>query len=144
MIDETILREHYSSYILCFSASCPLHEHCLRWQVAQCPTSKSHVVTAVNPAAPTVGTSDCEHYRDDQPVRVAIGMVRFFREMPHYKELAIKRDIIRHFTRTRFYRMRRGDIPVTPDDQQVIAAICRRHGWTEAPAYDDYEQQYLW
>ena len=144
MIDLRLLQEKAPDYIACFNDDCALHDHCLRWQVGQVPESSSLLRTIVNPHHPSVQQDRCEYYRDDQLVRVGIGMVNFFHDMPHYIELAIKKDIIRHFNRTCYYRMRNGTIPVSPDAQAVIADICRRHGWTAEPRYDSYAEHYLW
>ena len=144
MIDSTILNKHYRDYILCFSNDCPLREHCLRWQVAQCPVSDVRIVTCVNLAAPTVRTSDCTFYRKAEAFRIARGMVNFYHEMPHYMEIAIKKDLIKQFRRTHYYDMRRGVVPISPADQQTIAAICQKHGWKEPPVFDRYELDYLW
>jgi len=144
MVTKQELLRHCDGYIVCYASKCPLHSHCLRWQMGQLETTDQRLFYVVNPHHADNGHSHCLYYRSDQPVRIAYGMLRFFREMPHYKELAIKHDIMLHFTRTRFYRMRRSDIPITPDDQQVIAAICLRHGWTAEPVYDRYDEQILW
>ena len=144
MINENLLREHAPGYIICLSSDCPLRERCLRWQVGQLPDEQPRLLTIVNTLHAENNNSNCAYYRDVKPVRVAIGMVHFFYDMPHHTELAIKDSIIRHFTRTRFYKMRKGDVPITPDDQTVITSICRKHGWTASPAYDRYEERYLW
>lgn len=144
MVTKQELLSHCDGYIVCYASKCPLHSHCLRWQMGQLETTSQRLLTVVNPHHAENANKRCVYYRSDQPVSIAFGMLHFFREMPHYKELAIKHDIMAYFTRTRYYRMRRAEIPISPDDQQVIADICRRHDWTVAPVYDRYEEQILW
>lgn len=144
MTDLELFREKADNYIVCFANDCPLHAHCLRWRVGQVASDTVRQQTVVNPHHPDNCNAHCKFYRNDRPVLVGIGMAGFFHDMPHYQELAIKKDIIGHFTRTRFYRMRKGTIPVSPDDQSLIAAICRQHGWTAEPRYDHYKELYLW
>ena len=144
MIEESILKKKAQRYLLCFLDRCPLHEHCLHWQAGHYAPASKRVINSINPTHRENCTEHCIYYRDDTVKRVARGMVGFFREMPHYKELAIKGDIIDYFSRTRFYRMRKGTLPITPADQEAIAAICQYHGWTAEPQYDAYEEEYVW
>ena len=144
MNDTELFREKADNYIVCFSTACPIHAHCLRWRVGQIESDTVRQQTVVNPHHPDNCNAHCKFYRDDRPARVGIGMVGFFHDMPHHLELSIKSDIIRCFTRTRYYRMRKGTIPVSPADQTLIAGICRQHGWTAEPRYDSYQEQYLW
>lgn len=144
MIESSLLLEKAKKYVVCFSSECPLHEHCLRWHVGQVHSDSVRLQTVVNPHYPKHCNDHCDYFRNDTPVRVGIGMVNFYHDMPHYQELAIKKHIIQHFCRTRYYRMRGGEIPITPDDQELIARICRYHGWNAEPRYDRYEEQYLW
>lgn len=144
MISQSLLKEVSPNYVACTFDACPLHEHCLRWQVGQVETDAYPLRTYVNPHHRLCGHNKCEYYRVDTMQHVAFGMVNFFHEMPHYIELAIKKDLFLHFTRTGFYRMRKGSVPITPDDQALIADICLRHDWNDAPVYDRFEDRYVW
>ncbi|MBR5038165.1 MAG: hypothetical protein IKX65_05535 [Prevotella sp.] len=144
MKDEKALREKAEKYLVCMNEKCPQHEHCLRWQVGQYVSDKQLIITCVNPRNREMTDGKCPFYKDDQPQRVAIGMVHFFDEMPHKMELAIKSALIEHFTRTAFYKMRRGDRQITPENIRVIKQICRQHDWQEEPVFDSYSKETVW
>ncbi len=144
MPEEITLRQKAQHYTVCFIDGCARHDHCLRWQAGRYVPADKLSVSAVNPRNPLSATPDCPAYRDDQPVRMAWGMVGFFHDMPHYQELAIKHDIIDHYCRTRYYRMRLGTQPITPADQGVIRAICDAHGWLAPLQFDRYSEEVQW
>jgi hypothetical protein len=33
---------------------------------------------------------------------------------------------------------------INPDDQQFIAQVCQKHGWTAPLVYDGEEEDWLW
>jgi len=70
--------------------------------------------------------------------------MHFFDEMPRRMEVSIKQELIGIYTRKGFYEYRRGDRLITPEMQRRIAAVCRSYGWTAAPVYDQWVDEYLW
>ena len=144
MIDEKTLREKPKGYDVCFCEHCPKHEHCLRWEAGQYASPSNLIVTCVNPHAEHVATDLCPAYRDDRPQRVAKGMLYFYDAMPRKMEVIIKAALIRRFTRVGYYRLRKGDKPITADKMQVIETACRAYGWTEPLQFDKYVEEVVW
>lgn len=142
--DADMLRQKASHYLVCFLDHCPLHDHCLRW-LAGCHADTapvSHV--AVNPHHPQAGSTSCVAYRPAVQTVMKRGMTSFYHDMPSYMERDIRNHLIQLFTRTRYFKMRRGDLPVTPAEQQQIAAVCHEHGWTGPLRYDSEQKEWMW
>jgi len=144
MLDETTLRAKAKAYDVCFCEECPKHGHCLRWQVGQYVSPSRQMVTCVNPLAEHVATDQCPAYRDDMPQRVAKGMVYFYDEMPRKMEVVIKAALIARFTRVGYYKLRKGDKPITSDKKQVIENVCRAYGWDQPLQFDRYVDEIIW
>ena len=73
---------------------------------------------------------------------MARGMVNFYENIPEPKAKAIRKDLIQHFTKTKYFKFRNGTFPITPEDQQQIADICRANGWTYNLTFDNYYEEY--
>ena len=56
----------------------------------------------------------------------------------------IKANLIRHLTRTGYYRYRNGSRPVTPDVEAYIRQLLKAHGITQEPHFDGYTEDYVW
>ena len=143
-VEEDIMRQKVSGYLVCFIDDCPLHETCLRWVVGQYADQNlvSHI--SVNPRNPRMGGDDCQMYREKVRVKVKRGLTQFYHEMPGYKEQAIRRQLISHFGRKRYFQMRKGEAFIYPADQQVIERVCQQHGWTAPLVYDGEEEDWQW
>lgn len=144
MIDENILREKATKYLLCFKDNCPRHIRCLHWQVAQYVSEELPIVTCVNPRFKQVETNECPYYHDDTPQRVAKGMIHFYEAIPRKLETAIKADLIARFTRVGYYKMRNGLRPITPEIEQIISDVCHSHGWEEELKFDERGEEVIW
>jgi hypothetical protein len=72
------------------------------------------------------------------------GMTRFYLDMPGRMEHNIRQELIYTFGRTQYFEMRNGKRLISPEDQEVIAAVCRSHGWDGPFVYDGEEEDWLW
>ena len=144
MLDEKTLQEKACKYLVCFNEQCLRHEHCLRWQVGLHVPADRWIVTTINPRNTYVAAGECPYYRDDKPVRIPKGMVNFFEDMPLKQARFIKAAFIQEFTHIGYYHYRNGSKQITPDVVQVMEEICRKHGWTQPLAFDEYVEEVLW
>lgn len=144
MDKEVRLREHAAHYMPCFTDSCPHHASCLHWLTGQHTTADSVSIVCVNPVNPDVKAGRCTLYRENTVVQHARGMMHFFDEMPSKKERNIKQRLIHLYGRKRFYEYRNGVRLISPTLQQQIASICQEEGWTAAPVYDSWVEDFLW
>ena len=129
---------------VCQSNDCPLREHCLRSILKDYVPEDYPVVSAVNLGNPKMQDTDCPKYCPDEPVRMPLGLKRMYYDMPHHLERSVKNRLISLFSRKRYYEYHNGRRPVTPDIEATIRQTLLAFGWTEAPVFDDYVEEYLW
>lgn len=131
------------SYAHCLRTDCPQAGGCLRRRLALLAPATQAAFRVINPAAiPADGP--CPHFRSAEPERQGVGLQHLFDAMPYAKANEAKRALRRHFGDARYYRFLRGELPVTGREQAEVAAIFRRLGVEEEPAYDSYVEQFDW
>jgi hypothetical protein len=131
------------NYAVCHSQTCSLRTHCLRWLLRTYTPQSRRITTCVNLNHPAMQTDTCPMYRNDQPVRMPLGLKRMYYDMPHHLERTIKTHLIGIFSLKRYYQYHGGRRPVTPDVEQVIRQTLLAAGWTQEPVFDDYTEEYL-
>ena len=142
---ETLLQEKAKSgYLVCFHNCCQRHEQCLRWQVAQRTDPELRTRTVVNPLNRLVAEGNCPMFRDATPLRMPLGMLHFYLDMPGRLERRIKGSLISDLSRTNYYRYHSGHQPIPPDVERLIRDTCRSCGWNEEPRFDAYIDDYVW
>lgn len=65
-----------------------------------------------------------------------------YENIPEGKAMTIRKALIRHFTKTKYFKYRNGSYPITPQDRNEIVAICRSYGWNEPTVFDNYYEEY--
>ena len=141
---EEVFREKTHNYLVCFIESCPLKEQCLRWLVGQYADTMPFAQKSINPRNPQIGGEQCVKFRPNTRVVKKQGMTHFYYDMPGRMEHNIRQELIWHFGRTQYCEMRNGKRLISPEDQEVIAAVCRSHGWDGPFVYDSEQEDWLW
>nr|MCR5578414.1 DUF6078 family protein [Prevotella sp.] len=108
------------SYAICHSQTCPLHGHCLRWLLLAYVPKDRRLTACVNLNNPAMQTETCPMYRNDQPVRMPLGIAKMYYDMPLRIAHPLKQFLIQHFNRKRYYEYHSGYKPVPPDHEQFI------------------------
>lgn len=143
-MDEQLLRERAKHYLVCYYEPCERREHCLRWLAGPHVPETERVQTCVNVKNKEVREGRCPFYRPDVTVQMKRGFTRLYDDMPRRMSTAIRLELDAHYGHTMYYRYRNGKLPITPDMQRHIAEVCRRHGWTAEPVYDETTEEYDW
>ena len=141
---EELFREKAEKYVVCHSERCPLREHCLRAILSHYVPENRFATNSINLNNPQMQTEQCPSYRNDQPRRMPVGLTWLCHDMPGWQERVIKANLIRHLTRTGYYRYRNGSKPITPDVEQYIRQLLKGHGITQEPHFDGYIEDYVW
>ena len=141
---EEAFREKVQHYSVCFIENCPLKEQCLHWLVGQYADPMPFVQTSMNPRNPKIGGENCEKFRPNVRAVMKKGMTRFYLDMPGRVEHNIRQELIWHFGRTQYFEIRKGLRLISPEDQEVIAAVCRSPGWDGPFVYDGEQEDWLW
>ena len=76
----------------------------------------------------------CPYYRPNKKVRYAAGFVSLLESLP----------LMRHFSRRTYYRVRKGERPLSPSEQQVVLNALKRCGVKEPKGFDAYFEEYDW
>ena len=138
------LKQKANHYLPCFINECKRHDSCLHWLINPYVSGDTLNVMSVNPRNPEVNSNHCPFYRENKIVKNAKGMNHLLDEIPYNDAKAIKRELIRVFSRKRFYEYRNGTRLISPEQQAIIAQICKAHGWNKKVTYDGWEEDFMW
>lgn len=143
-MDEKLLKEKAKHYLVCYYEPCQQREHCLRWLAGPYVPETDMVQTCVNMTSKEVREGRCPFYKPDTPVMMGRGFTHLYDNMPKRIGTAIRLELDEYYGHTTYYKYRNGLLPVNPDMQRHIAEVCRKHGWEEAPVYDNTTEEYDW
>ena len=55
---------------------------------------------------------------------MARGMLNFYENIPEGKAKAIRKALIQHFTKKKYFKFCNGTYPITPQDRNETASMC--------------------
>ena len=110
---EQIFAEKADNYGICYSAICPLREHCLHSLLTSYKPQDRLYTDCVNLNNPKMQREGCPLFAKDEPVRMPIGLSTVYYDMPGRMERAIKNHLIHVYSRKRYYEYHNGTRPMT-------------------------------
>ena len=122
---EQIFAEKADNYGVCYSAICPLREHCLHSLLTSYKPQDRLYTDCVNLNNPKMQREGCPLYAKDEPVRMPIGLSTIYYDMPGRIERAIKNHLIHVYSRKRYYEYHNGTRPMTPDVERYSVTSAR-------------------
>ena len=131
-------------YPVCYSQTCPLREHCLHYLICFYVPKDRYCADCINLNNPEMQTESCPMYKSDKPIRMPLGISKMYYDMPRRIEVALKRHLIYHFNRKRYYEYHSGYRPLPPEHEQYIRQAAQRYGWPHPLEFNDYVEDYLW
>ena len=132
-----------AEYPLCMHADCPKTESCLRQLAFRRHAELGMFLKLINPALCTK-QSNCPHYVSNQPVRFAKGFTNFQKQMYPDQYDKFMTTLICHFGRNQYFKRRRGDIVLSPDEQEEIKAVLEKVGVNHPMEFDQYIEAINW
>lgn len=132
------------AFIHCYHSQCRQAGHCLRRLAALHVPADVVCVSALSPNALPADGTGCPHFLSAEKVRIAWGIYGMFDNLPLKAARAIRKTLILHFSKTRFYRLQRKESYLTPAEQDYIRRVFRRYGVAEEPVYEFYTEEYQW
>lgn len=126
-------------YEVCEHGDCPLAATCLH-QIAYHKLIKSEkTLRLINP---TMCSKDekCSFYRDSKPVIYARGFKSFQRRMYPSQYKMFMSLLVCEFGKNPYFERRRGDIALSPREQQIVLSALKQAGVTEEMKFDSYEE----
>lgn len=132
-----------AGYPLCIHADCLKADSCLRQLAYRRHAELGTFLTLINPSQCNK-QADCPHYVSNQPVRFAKGFVNFQKQMyPEQYEWFMTR-LICYFGRNQYFKRRRGEIVLPPEEQEIIRNTLEQVGVTHPMEFDEYIEAINW
>ena len=141
---QALFAEKAKSYIVCYTTSCPLREHCLRSILTNYLPKDQFITTCINLSHPLMQQQGCPRYASDKPIVMPYGLSKMYYDMPGRVERAIKKHLITKYSRKRYYEYHNGTRPLTPDVEAYIRKTLLAFGWKQEPVFLGYTEEYLW
>lgn len=140
-------KEHTSlpaNYPVCEHNSCPMAATCLHHiAYSILMEQNAEFLRLINPARCSKDEA-CAYYRDKKPVIFARGFTNFQKRMYPQQYDQFMTTLILHFGRNQYFKRRRGDILLLPEEQEVIRLMLEKVGADSKMDFDKYEEHINW
>lgn len=134
-----------SGYPLCTSSTCNLRNQCLRARVAEKQLQLSPITIQINSLYPKYEEGyECTFYRSTTPARYARGFRKALNSLSKTNYTECIKELIAHTSRSQFYRLRSGEIPISPETQIQLLKILQYYGYKGNEPFDSYEYRFIW
>ena len=143
MIDTLDYEEVPAEFMHCFNGTCKRAGTCLRHQVTRHIPETKRSVRTLNPSY-VKPENECPEFMSDVPQKYAYGWTHMFDKLIHEKAVAIKNELLYHYGKSEFYRLKRKEKSFTPQAQRYVQSVFLRYGVKEEPVYDRYRYEYIW
>ena len=129
------------NYHLCIVGECPMASTCLR-QVAF-NLGDGATFNVLNPRRLDT-TGKCIHYVKAEKVLYAKGFKGVMDKLPFKVHERASTYLMAAFSERTYYRIRKGERLLSPNEQITVRNIITRVGYTEPWEFDAYVEDYLW
>ena len=126
---------------MCVLSECPKASTCLH-HVAL-PMTGEQNVRIYNPYL-LDKTGKCPHYVKAEKVFHAKGFKNVMGKLPYNVHKQAVSALMSYFSERTYYRIRKGDCLLSPNEQKAVRCIIARLGYTEQWEFDAYVEDYLW
>lgn len=130
-------------YPVCEHSSCPLAATCLHQTAYSTLLEHADYLRLINPTR-CCKNEACTYYRDKKPVIFARGFTNFQKRMYPQQYDKFMTTLILHFGRNQYFKRRRGDILLPPEEQEVIRLMLEKVGADSKMDFDKYEEHINW
>ena len=137
---KSIKKDSIMDYAVCPLASCKKSSTCIRHAAYIKAQAEKDIYDILNTSKFTTSDAGCKHYLTPVKLRMARGFKTIYETLPkcnsHY-----------FWTRTFFasetswYRAKRGDLLLTPDEQNILLEAFRAHGADISVGFDGYVEK---
>lgn len=130
-------------YPVCEHSSCPMAATCLHQTAYSALMEQEEYLQLINPSRCSKNES-CTYYRDKKPGIFAKGFTNFQKHMFPQQYDQFMTTLILHFGRNQYFKRRRGDILISPEEQEVIRQMLEKVGADSKMEFDNYEEHINW
>ena len=132
-----------NNYPVCEHSSCPMAATCLHQTAYSTLMEHAEYLRLINPTRCSKDEA-CTYYRDKKPVIFARGFTNFQKRMYPQQYDKFMTTLILHFGRNQYFKRRRGDILLPPEEQEVIRLMLEKVGADSKMDFDKYEEHINW
>ena len=130
-----------SWYVLCHNSQCPMQTTCLRFLAGQNAPDNLEVATCVMPK--TLKGDKCRWYDKRKVVVWALGFSRLFDRVMKKDYTYIRKELTRYLHGAKFYyEYKRGDRPLSPEQQVWIRELVKSYGYEWEVPFDCFCEAY--
>lgn len=133
-----------SQYLLCLNQQCPKAATCLRKLAERIVPDTVQYWSIISPKHLNMLKGDCPYYRPCEKVRFAKGFIGILENLPHKEMQTVISRLMGHFNRRTYYRIRKGERPLSPTEQQSVLRIIKSCGITQPLEFDAHYEDYNW
>lgn len=131
------------NYAHCLETDCPLGARCLCRLAADCLPDDLEQFYAVNPRR-VRHNEQCPYFRPAVTVRMARAFTRAIGSVPMANIPKVEQAMTALYNRSYYFRMRRGEYLLTPQQQEQIARTLAKYGAAQPVEFDAYEDAIDW
>lgn len=128
-----------SGWALCFNQSCPLHEHCLRYQAGVLAPPDLTVTRCVTPRVLT--GERCKVFTSMEPTKMARGFTTIYQKVLKRDYTSLRKFMTNLLSGKRYYyEYKRGERLLSPEQQSDIRELFASFGYKDSVQFDSYEE----
>mgnify|MGYP000758295478 CR=1 FL=1 len=131
-------------YALCLNRECPKASNCFRQLLENVAPADLEYWRIVSPKYQANLTGDCPFYRPYGKMRYARGFITALNSLTYPAMHSVVFQLMSHFGRRTYYRMRKGERLLSRNEQQYIQAVFKKFGGIEPIQFDAYEEDLDW
>ncbi len=130
---------------MCASDSCSKTSTCLRHiALENAPVEYAFLPTLTPNKLAAISGESCEYYCSSEKVHYAKGFTQTLNLLSVGVASTFRWQLISYFGRKNFYLARKGELLLTPDEQQFVVQQARELGLQCDDYFDAYEDRYNW
>lgn len=133
-----------NGYIHCFHHQCAQKDKCMHYLVGTIMKPIHPLIYTINIPCVPENTIKCKHFLQVQQTRIAWGIKNLFDTLPTATSRRIKAVLLAKYKRSQYYRFYRKERGLTPEVQQFIKDLFKKHHVKEEPQYEFYTTEYVW
>ena len=131
-------------YPLCLNGQCPKAATYLRQLAMQSMPTEKDYWKIISPKRLATVKGECPFYRSSQKARYAKGFMNMLNSLPYNKRGIAIANLIAGFGQRTYYRARKGERLLLPEEQQSVLNVFRHLDAGTTPEFDNYVEGYLW
>lgn len=128
----------------CYNESCPQGATCVFRRAAITCSSNKPFVETLNPKFYPKPGKPCRYYRVEKKIKAAWGIRNLYASVPYAEVSALRAKIIKRLGRSKYYRIYRCEIYLSPEEQQFISTLFSKLGADIQPVYEYYTEEIIW